>query len=92
MVLPRGRTDYFCIMSWTNSLSVAYVSARSAAVERKGPRTVDPPVTILVSLADHLVDFVISELLADRGHDVPELGSGDEAVVVAIEDLQRRLR
>lgn len=51
-------------------------------------QTVDPSITVLVSLADHFVDLVVSELLADRGHDMPELGGGDEAVVIAVEDLK----
>jgi hypothetical protein len=50
--------------------------------------TVNPSVTILVSLSDHLVDLVVGELLADAGHDVSKLSGGDEAVVVAVEDLE----
>jgi hypothetical protein len=49
--------------------------------------TVNAPITILVGLANHLVDFVVGKLLADRGHDVTELGGRDEPVVVAVEDL-----
>lgn len=51
--------------------------------------TVDAAVSVLVSLSDHLVDLVVGQLLADRGHDVAQLGSGDESVVVAVEDLER---
>lgn len=50
--------------------------------------TVDPSVAVLVSLPDHLIDLVIGELLADAGHDVPELSGGNEAVVVTVEDLE----
>lgn len=53
-------------------------------------RTVNATIAILVGLADHLVDLVISELLADRRHDVTELGGGDEAVVVTVEHLKER--
>lgn len=49
--------------------------------------TVNPSVTVLVGLADHLVDLVVSQLLADGGHNVTQLGGGDEAVVVTVEDL-----
>ncbi len=50
-------------------------------------RTVDPAVAVLVGLADHLVDLLVRQLLANRGHDVAQLGSRDEAVVVAVEHL-----
>lgn len=50
--------------------------------------TVDSAITILVSLSDHLINLVIGELLADGGHDVSEFGSGNEAVVIAVEDLE----
>jgi len=50
---------------------------------------VDLPVTIDVSLADHLVDLLVRELLAQVGHDVTELGGGDETVTVLVEDLER---
>ena len=49
--------------------------------------TINAAITILVSLPDHLVNLVVSELLADRSHNVTELGSGNETVVVTIEDL-----
>lgn len=50
-------------------------------------RTVDSPVAVLVGLTNHLVNFVVCKLLADRGHDVTQLSRGDESVVVAVEDL-----
>jgi len=50
--------------------------------------TINASIAILVGLADHLVNLVISQLLANRGHDMTELGGGDEAVVVAVEDLE----
>lgn len=81
---------YFCIMSWTNSLSarggVSIWGVVSGIVG--GVHTVDPAITILVRLADHLIDLVVSELLTNGSHDVTELGSGNEAVVVAIEHLE----
>jgi len=49
---------------------------------------INTPIAVLVGLADHLVNLVIGKLLTDGGHDVTELGSGDEAVVVAIEHLE----
>ena len=49
--------------------------------------TINASIAILVGLADHLVNLVISQLLANRGHDMTELGGGDEAVVVTVENL-----
>jgi hypothetical protein len=49
---------------------------------------VDLTVAVNVSLADHLVDLLVGELLAEVGHDVPELRSGDEAVAVLVEDAE----
>ena len=75
-------------MSWTNSLSaigVSGVHSRVAVITR----TVDTPIAVLVSLADHLVNLIVSQLLADRGHDVAKLGRRDEAVVITVEDLCR---
>jgi hypothetical protein len=51
--------------------------------------TVDPAITVLVRLADHLVHLVVSQLLANGSHDVAQLGGRDKAVVVAIEHLER---
>ena len=44
-------------------------------------------ITVLVSLPDHLVNLVVGKLLADRGHNVSELSSRNEAVVITVEDL-----
>lgn len=52
-----------------------------------GARTVNATVAILVCFANHLVDLVVGELLANRCHDVAEFSCGDEAIVVAIEHL-----
>jgi hypothetical protein len=49
--------------------------------------TVNTSVTVLIGLTDHLIDLIVSQLLTDGGHDVAELGGGNEAVVVAVEDL-----
>lgn len=80
-------------MSWTNSLSAYRVSERSPPVqptgdEKKGEsHTVNSAIAVLVSFTDHLVNLIIGELLANRRHDVAQLGRGDEAVVVAVEYL-----
>ena len=50
-------------------------------------RTVDAAIAVLVSLADHLVNLIVSELLANGCHDVAQLSSGDEAIVVTVEHL-----
>jgi hypothetical protein len=45
-------------------------------------------VAVDVSLADHLVHLLISQLLAQVGHYVPQLSRRDESVAVAVEDLE----
>lgn len=49
--------------------------------------TINAAIAILVGLADHLVNFVISKLLADGSHDMSQLRSRNETVVVAVEHL-----
>lgn len=49
--------------------------------------TVDAAVTILIGLTDHLIHFIIGELLSNGSHDVTKLSSRDETVVVTVEDL-----
>merc|ERR1712057_40607 len=49
---------------------------------------VELAITINISLTDHLVDLLVGGLLAEVGHDVTELSSGDEAVAVLVEDLE----
>ncbi len=49
---------------------------------------VDLAITIDISLADHLVHLLVSELLAEVGHDVSQLGGGDESVTVLVEHLE----
>ncbi len=46
---------------------------------------VDLPVAVDVGLADHLVHFLVSQLLAQVRHHVPQLGRRDEAVPVLVE-------
>lgn len=46
---------------------------------------VDLPVTVNISLADHLVNLLIGQFLAQIGHNVTELGGGNIAVSVLIE-------
>merc|ERR1719152_309675 len=48
-------------------------------------------VTVNVSLADHLIDLLVGELLAKVGHDVAELSRRDEAVAILVEDTERLL-
>merc|ERR1719272_1178843 len=45
-------------------------------------------VTIDISLTDHLIDFLVGELLAKVGHDVTKLSSGDETVAILVENLE----
>ena len=52
---------------------------------------VDLAVAVDVRLAEHLVDLLVRELLAEVGHDVAQLGGGDEAVAVLVEHLERLL-
>ena len=49
---------------------------------------VDLAITINVSLTDHLVHLFIRELLTKVGHDVAQLSSTDEAIAIAIENLE----
>ena len=80
-------------MSWTNSLSVLKLvtsSRRCASViTSEKQRTVNAAIAVLVGLADHLVDLVVSKLLADGGHDVAQLSGGNETVVITVENLNR---
>jgi hypothetical protein len=55
-------------------------------------RTIDTSITILIGLSDHLIDLIICQLLSDGCHDMAKLGSGDESIVVTIEDLNIRKR
>jgi hypothetical protein len=52
---------------------------------------VDLAIAIDISLTDHLVDLLIGQLLAEVGHDVAELGSGDETILVLVEHPERLL-
>merc|ERR1719476_689784 len=49
---------------------------------------IDLPVTVDIGLTDHLVDLLIRKLLTQIRHDMPQLGSADEAVAIAVEDLE----
>jgi len=49
---------------------------------------VDSAIAVLVSLSDHLINLIISELLADGGHDMSKLSSRNETVVVTVEHLE----
>lgn len=50
-------------------------------------QTVNTSVTILISLSDHLIDLIIRQFLTNGCHDMTELSSGDEAVVITIKNL-----
>uniref|UniRef100_A0A2P2LAT0 Calmodulin n=1 Tax=Rhizophora mucronata TaxID=61149 RepID=A0A2P2LAT0_RHIMU len=47
---------------------------------------VDLPITIHISLTDHLINFLISQLLPKICHDMTELSSGDEAILVLVKN------
>jgi hypothetical protein len=53
--------------------------------------TVDPSISILVSLSDHLIDLVISQLLSNGCHDMTEFSGRDESIVVTIKDLDHKV-
>ena len=50
---------------------------------------VDLSVSVLVRLADHLVDVRLGQLVADVTHHVAQFGGADEAVPVGVEDAER---
>jgi hypothetical protein len=56
-------------------------------VEIWGWHTVDPSITILISLSNHLINLIICQFLTNRCHDVAKLGGGDETIVITVEDL-----
>ena len=62
------------------------VQARGAGVLTL---VIDLSVAVDVGLADHLVDLLVGELLAEVGHDVAQLGRGYEPVAVLVEDAER---
>merc|ERR1711943_154737 len=49
---------------------------------------IDLPVTIDVSLPNHLVDLLVGQLLAQIGHNVTQFRRTDESVPVTIEHLE----
>ena len=54
---------------------------------QSGLLVVDLSVAIDVRLADHLVDLLVRQLLAEVRHHVAQLGGADEAVAITIEHL-----
>merc|ERR1711920_221326 len=48
---------------------------------------VDLPVAVDISLPYHFVNFLVSELLAQVGHDMAQLCCADEAVAITVEYL-----
>mmetsp|Transcript_7993 Transcript_7993/g.18713 ORF Transcript_7993/g.18713 Transcript_7993/m.18713 type:complete len:210 (+) Transcript_7993:141-770(+) len=53
---------------------------------------VDLTIAVNVCLAEHLIDFLVGELLAEVCHDVAELGRRDEAVAILVEHTERLLQ
>merc|ERR1712196_477739 len=49
---------------------------------------VDLPIPIDVSLTDHLINLFIRKLLPKVCHHMPQLRSTDEAITVAVKDLE----
>lgn len=49
---------------------------------------VDVSIAIDVSLSDHLVNLLISQLLSQIGHDVSELSSRDQSITITIKHLK----
>lgn len=49
---------------------------------------VHPSVTVGIGFADHVVDLLVAQILAQGDHDLPNLGWGDVTVVVLVEDLE----
>merc|ERR1719215_1240220 len=49
---------------------------------------VDLPISVNVGLADHLIDLFVRQLLAKVRHHMTQLGGADEAIAVAIENLE----
>ena len=54
---------------------------------QRGLLVVNLPVAIDVRLADHLVDLLVRQLLAEVRHHVAQLGGADEAVAITVEHL-----
>merc|ERR1719181_1347302 len=90
-----ARLDRLC----TTARRATPLSARESTRMRKDVRllghhdldellVVDLAVTVNVRLADHLVDLLVGELLAEVGHDVAKLSRRDEAVAVLVEDAE----
>ena len=55
---------------------------------RGGKHTIYRAIIILVGLTDHLVDFLIGQVLAKRLHDLAKLVRGDCATAVFVEDVE----
>lgn len=64
---------------------------RSGVVDVRGVLTlvIDLSVAVDVGFADHLVDLLVGELLAEVGHDVAQLGGRYEPVAVLVEHAER---
>ncbi len=49
--------------------------------------TVNSSIAILIGFSDHLIDLIISQLLANGCHDMTELSRRDETIVITVENL-----
>merc|ERR1711879_941671 len=49
---------------------------------------IDLPITVHICLSDHLIDLLIRELLTQVGHHMTQLSRADEAVAIAVENLE----
>jgi hypothetical protein len=49
---------------------------------------VDLSVTIHISFTDHLIDFLVSELLTEVGHDVAQFSSRNESIAILVEHTE----
>merc|ERR1712078_347960 len=49
---------------------------------------IDLAIAINIGLANHLIDFLISELLTEVGHHMPQLRSTDESIAITVENLE----
>jgi len=50
---------------------------------------IDLAVTVDISLADHLVHFLVGQLLAQIGHHVAKFSGADETIAVLVEHPER---
>jgi len=49
---------------------------------------VDVTITIDISFSDHFIDFFVSQLFTQVGHNVSQFSSRDQTIAISIEDLE----